>query len=532
MLNIMRFMRPYLLTSRQYIYKYYFSGSLNLIISLLSPYLIGNFIDLLTRTTTFKNILEYSILFFVMNISGIFLSYLRDKNHTISQSNTVFEISKDLISHFQSISLKESEKTDLTTLTQRMNIDTNTVSSFSVSWLFNIVSNILLFVTTLLIIASIHPVMIILMIVLIMIYILVYILMRKKVYEVNRELTEVQASFFSLYHRQITRVRSIKLQSAQATIGKLFSRAYTNLLRITMRSQKINYVYSSLDNTIYTIMIIGSFFVGGRLVLSNSLTIGQFTILSIFFSYALDSIRFFFTLGQTIENTRVSFDRIVEIFRIAEENNGVIKIKNIDSVDIENLSFAYKENEFVIQDFSYTFKPGRIYTVKGNNGSGKSTLLNIIAGMYLKQYCGKLSMNDLAITKLDMINLRKEKISVLEQTPMFFECKNLQQNIHFCNLLESLDDKMQPILPLFKKNALNNETFEKLSGGQKQRIALAQCLSKPSSLLLFDEPTSALDEETTSKLIKILEDIKHTRIIILATHDSRLINFSDETIQL
>ena len=71
-----------------------------------------------------------------------------------------------------------------------------------------------------------------------------------------------------------------------------------------------------------------------------------------------------------------------------------------------------------------------------------------------------------------------------------------------------------------------------LSGGEKQKISLVRTFLKDAPLIILDEPTSALDIQSVSTLIDILEQIKKDKIIIIITHDEKLLRCADSVIDI
>ena len=83
------------------------------------------------------------------------------------------------------------------------------------------------------------------------------------------------------------------------------------------------------------------------MVLSKNLSLGEFTVISVFFSYLIGAICFFFSFFKSIESTKTSFDRIIEFKNIKMEENSGIKLDSIDSIRINNLSFGYDKTNII-----------------------------------------------------------------------------------------------------------------------------------------------------------------------------------------
>nr|WP_246791623.1 ATP-binding cassette domain-containing protein [Clostridium perfringens] len=230
----------------------------------------------------------------------------------------------------------------------------------------------------------------------------------------------------------------------------------------------------------------------------------------------------------------------MNLFNIQAELNGSLLINDISKIELKNVNFSYDNNIIVLKDFSYTFNKGKIYKIIGENGKGKSSLINVIIGLY-NNYTGNINYNDINIKNIDIIDLRKNFISVVEQEPV------LMNDTIYNNLTYNIQHSKENLLNLTLKE-LNLDTFinslengmdtiisEKnynLSGGQKQKLSVTRSLLKQPKLLILDEANSAMDKESVEKLNTLLKNIKKDMIIIIITHTETFNEIIDETIVL
>jgi energy-coupling factor transport system ATP-binding protein len=170
---------------------------------------------------------------------------------------------------------------------------------------------------------------------------------------------------------------------------------------------------------------------------------------------------------------------------------------------VRNLTTRY--GNFVVgKDLNFQVSSGGIFSIHGKSGSGKTTLLKTICGLH-NDFAGEVSgTEDLAYFNIDFLY-------GLELT-----------------LSELLDD--DALLIRLQLADLKDRTLATYSGGQKQRALVALALASPQSVVVLDEPTSALDDEMADLVIK--EILQSQKTIILATHDDRLIEVSNDSISL
>jgi putative ABC transport system ATP-binding protein len=180
-------------------------------------------------------------------------------------------------------------------------------------------------------------------------------------------------------------------------------------------------------------------------------------------------------------------------------------------------------SQTIIDDLSYDFDPGKIYTIVGPSGAGKSSLLRLFNRLDEKTG-GEVRFHGRPADSYPVTELRK-RIALLFQEPYLFSGTITDNLIYCCPDRKNADpDFTAHYLSLVGLDpALAERSPEKLSVGQKQRVALARILVLEPEILLLDEPTSALDPgaaRTIEELImKLNRELQLT--IIMVTHNFR-----------
>ena len=214
--------------------------------------------------------------------------------------------------------------------------------------------------------------------------------------------------------------------------------------------------------------------------------------------------------------------------------NNLIKIKNINK--------KYEKNKTikVLNDISFNFESGQIYSIVGPSGSGKSTLLNLLS-LIDTPTSGSIEINKNKINfdkKIENDNIRAKKIGIIYQDKNLLSDFSAVENVYLPNLLISNDKNTS--LNLAKKIIKNiglssrlNHLPSELSGGENQRIAIARALINNPEIILADEPTGNLDFDNAKQIFNILFNLKHkNRIIIFATHNRYFANMADCKIKM
>lgn len=362
-------------------------------------------------------------------------------------------------------------------------------------------------------------------------------------FKASHAFQESQSRFFAKLNEQLFNVRFIKLHSLFNHFISRLNDTFFGLLKNALRYQHTSYVFNGLDQLVVMVAQMILLLIGGREIIAGRLTIGRFVIISAYFNMMLDAIRYFFSLGQSIQSNLVSYSRLQELAKINPEGNGAQKLSSINSIEIKNLSFAYDSN-VVFKNMDLKFEKGCIYAILGPNGAGKSTLLDIIMGLQVGNFTGQVLYNGISMEDIDMYDLRGRLLGVSEQEPILLADTlksnlDLNQKNHMDFDSEKISDLVNMLgLETYLKtlsagfDTIINESAVNLSGGEKQKLSILRTLIKNPDILILDEPTSALDYTSCGKLKKYLREIKKDKIIIVITHDSDFVNSQDTVVQL
>lgn len=195
-------------------------------------------------------------------------------------------------------------------------------------------------------------------------------------------------------------------------------------------------------------------------------------------------------------------------------------------IEIKDLSFAYVENEPVLEDVNLTIKRGQWVTILGHNGSGKSTLSKLIIGL-LKAKTGEIIVDQMVLNE-ETVNDIRRKIGIVFQNPdNQFVGVTVEDDIAFGmeNLCFDRDTIIERI-GIFAEKVHMAEYLKKephnLSGGQKQRVAIAGILAMDTDIIIFDEATSMLDPKGRDQILEYIRELNKEGVTIVSiTHDMK-----------
>lgn len=192
---------------------------------------------------------------------------------------------------------------------------------------------------------------------------------------------------------------------------------------------------------------------------------------------------------------------------------------------VEHLVKGYGENT-VLDDVSFSVRPGEVVVVVGPSGCGKSTLLRCINALEPTQ-SGRVRLGNetVAYGGKGLPSLR-QRIGMVFQSYELFPHLTVLDNVMLAPLkvAKRPKDEVQKEAEalLDRVNLLNKARSypRELSGGQKQRVAIVRALAMHPEILLFDEVTAALDPEMVREVLDVMLDLaKQGRTMIIVTHE-------------
>ena len=213
-----------------------------------------------------------------------------------------------------------------------------------------------------------------------------------------------------------------------------------------------------------------------------------------------------------------------------------------NSIVLKNIGKKYfsQTNIKVLNDISFTFEKGKIYSLVGPSGSGKSTLLNLLS-LIDEPNSGSIEILSKKINfqkKVENDKIRSKKIGIIYQDKNLLSDFTALENIYLPKLLLTNDKKnsIETAKKISKKVSLYsrlNHYPSELSGGEIQRVAISRALINEPEIILADEPTGSLDFDNAKQIFKILFNLKNkNRVIIFATHNRYFANMADCKLQM
>lgn len=312
-------------------------------------------------------------------------------------------------------------------------------------------------------------------------------------------------------------------------------------IRFTQRTMAVMMPAMMLIMNCVTLVII---WVGGHAVAESTLQIGD---MMAFMQYVMQIIMSFLMIAMMfimVPRAAVSAGRIAEVL---ETENQILDPKTPcepkdikGEVEFRNVSFRYHNAEKnVLENISFTARPGETVAFIGSTGSGKSTLINLIPRFY-DVTDGAVLIDGTDVRAFEQKRLR-DNIGYVPQKGVLFS-GDIASNIRY-GRREADKEQIARAIEVAQASDFVNSLEEginspiaqggdNVSGGQKQRLSIARALVKKPPIYIFDDSFSALDFKTDAALRRALSQYTGGATVFIVAQRVSTIMSADKIIVL
>jgi ATP-binding cassette subfamily B protein len=281
----------------------------------------------------------------------------------------------------------------------------------------------------------------------------------------------------------------------------------------------------------------------GRMVVSGSLTIGDFFAFNLLLAMLVMPLRM---LGMWIGQAQRATASGERIFEVLDEPEGIADRpdahplpQGTGEIRFDGVSFGYEPGRPVLEDVDLDVPAGRTVALIGHTGSGKTTLASLVPRFY-DATAGRVLVDGVDVREVTRRSLRRE-IGVISQDPFLFSA-SVRDNIAF-----GIPDAPLDAIVAAAGAAQAHEFVEELpqgydtvigergitlSGGQRQRIAIARALLIDPRILILDDATASVDATTEALIREGLREAMRGRTTIIIAHRLSTIALADEIVVL
>ncbi len=348
----------------------------------------------------------------------------------------------------------------------------------------------------------------------------------------------------ALLVESITGVETLKSMAVEPQMQRRWEEQLAGYVTASFRVLSLNNTASQLVQLVNKLVTAGVLYLGARLVIDGSLSVGELVAFNMFAGRVSAPVLRLAQIWQDFHQARLSIARLGDILNSTPEpiyNPSQTALPAVrGDVQFDHVTFRYRiDGPAILHDISLRVPAGQIVGIVGPSGSGKSTFTKLIQRLYVPE-SGRVLVDGVDVSMVDPSWLRRQ-IGVVLQENVLFNC-SIRENI-------ALADPAMPIERIIAAahmaganefilelpNGYDTHVGERgnsLSGGQRQRLAIARALLMEPRILIFDEATSALDYESERIIQQNMPMIAKGRTVFIIAHRLSTVRRADRILTI
>jgi len=475
---------------------------------------------------------------FFQALIGFYNSYLAAK---IAQS-VILKLRQYVYDHLIRLKLSFFDKTPVGTAVTRSVSDIQTITDLFSAGIITILGDLIQIIAILSCMFYINVKLTLLTISVVPILLYAANIFRKGIRDTFQEVRNQVSNLNAFLQERITGMQIVQLFNQQQREYKKFKAINTKHRDANIRSV----LYYSIFFPVVEVLVALSFAIiisyGSILMFDLKIQLGEITAFIMFVNLFFRPIRAIADRFNNIQMGIVASERIFNLIDAEEhiERTGTQTPNSLKGlVEFDQVWFAYKSEDWILKNISFTVEAGKSLALVGATGSGKTTIASLITHLYFPQK-GEIRIDHTPIDEYEISSLRKRIAFVLQDVFLF--SGSIRNNL----VLKSTDISADRMIRVAREigayefiDALPGgfdyhvqERGMSLSQGQRQLISFIRALAVDPDIIVLDEATSAIDSQTEHLIQKAIELLLKDRTAVVIAHRLSTIKHCNEIMVL
>ncbi|MGG7057684.1 ABC transporter ATP-binding protein [Clostridium tertium] len=533
--RILKYTKPY----NKYIIIAFISAVINISLTLLTPILIGNGVDLIIGkgNVNFSKLIHILLLLLINLLFSALFQLIMTRCTNIVSYKTIKDLRIDVFNKLNELPLKYIDGNSHGSIINGVINDIEIVSNGLLQGFSQLFTGVITIVGTLLFMLSINIKIALLVVIITPISLFTASTIAKHCQSMFKKQSQVRSELTGYVEEMIGNQKVVKAFShedrAQENFEEINKMLYTYGQKAQFYSALTNPATRFVNGIVYAAVGI----VGAVSAINGNLSVGN---LSAFLSYANQYTKPFNEISGVITELQAAFASASRVFKILDEepevqdNENAINLESCEgSISINNLSFSYSDDKSLIENFNLKVKPGDRIAIVGPTGCGKTTLINLLMRFYNIK-TGEIKIDNINIDNITRTSTRRLYGMVLQDTWLF--SGTVRENIAYGKEDATLDEVIEAAkaanahkfimrLPKGYDTILSEDSS--LSQGQKQLLCIARIMLSKPPMLILDEATSSIDTRTEIYIQRAFNKLMEGRTSFIVAHRLSTIREAD-----
>ncbi len=449
-------------------------------------------------------------------------------------------IRQHLFNHLLHLDLSFFNASPTGRLVTRLTNDIQNMNEMFTSVIVTLFNDLLRLIGILLLLFWLNPKLATVMSVFVPLSLLITILFARMARERFRAIRTQLARLNSFLSETLSGIAIIQLFSRQKSSQDNFEKLSSGYLQRTLNQIKLFGAFMPLTEFLSSCAVALILWYGGSQVLQKELSLGG---LVAFISY----MRLFFQplreLSQKYSIVQSAMASAERIFQLLDTKSTITVTEHphqhqhiTGELKFTNIIFAYDKSTPVLQDISFSLRPGQTVALVGTTGSGKTSLVNLLLRFYDPQQ-GSITIDGRDIKEMDLKQLRTV-VGVIMQDVFIL------QDTLFANIVMETGHSREQVQQILGQTGMNRfvdklplgldtvigEGGLELSTGEKQLLSFARVLCRAPAILVLDEATAAIDTESENILEQAIADSFKGRTSLIIAHRLSTVKRADHIV--
>ena len=496
---------------------------------LLDPLILAHIIDKSIPDGNMAEMFRYGIFFVVVVIFSGLLSYLQIVLLSRLGIKIITQFKAQVFSHLLKLPIPWFNEQPVGELIARVESDSERVKVLFSDLSIMIIGNLLFFAGVFLVLFMREKMITLLVLPAVIVSIIAYYFLIKYLSKFYRQIREKYAEVTARITDFVQGMQLVQVLNQEHQIMRELDKASRGKKHLETRTSFIEYGSQSVFMFLYNVLLIVAIIkISAPRILTGMISLGT---LIIFIQYMYRMIWPLMNISENvmqIQRSFVSLKRILELTDLPTEDTLFTgtKIPVFEhEIVFDHVWFAYKDEEWVLRDVSFTIPKGSQIALVGASGSGKTTAISLLCGFYAIQK-GQILIDGVPLSE---INFRawRSKIGLILQDIFLFP-GSILENVRVYN--DSVSDAgVEQAIKIVQmddfirhqEGGLNAELAERgqnISQGEKQLISFARALAFKPEIVIMDEATASIDPQTEAKIQRSMVEVLTGKTAVVVAH--------------
>ena len=521
----------------------------SIVYDLLSPLIIGDIQGLIKAPFELKRLYFRVALYAGILLVSLICTYLQAMILQKTGQKILSQIRLDVFTHIEKLSHNQLNNIPVGKLVTRVTNDPNAISFMFTNIIVTLAKNTMSIVGVLGAMLLLNYALTLMVLCFVPFVVLFTVIFRKFSRRVHRRVSTSTTELNTYLSENLSGIK----------ITQIFNREEQKMQDFLVRSRALRnakfnrmYVFGVFRPMVYMLFVSSQmclFYFGAKGYINETTFLGQVIDSSIVVSFYMYISRFFNpiqTLAEQFDMLQRSFASSEKIFSILDmvpevvDEEDAFELDEIrGEIEFQDVWFAYKPDEWVLQGVSFHVLPKQTVAFVGSTGSGKTTILSLICRNYDIQK-GRILIDGIDIKKIKISSLRRHFGQMLQDVFLFsgdirsnivlreegFTDEQIWEACRYVNA-DSFIGKLEQGLDEVVRERGNN-----FSAGQRQLLSFARTIIHKPSVMILDEATANIDTETELLIQDSLEKMKNIGTMLIVAHRLSTIQHADNIILL